>query len=304
MLVVPFEKIRPEHASLVGGKALSLAALAQAGTMVPDGLAVTTEAYHRYLRASGIATQIHRELSRRPVDQMRWEEMWDASLRIRNAFLKAPLPSQVRRSLLNAVQKRFEDRPVAVRSSAPAEDASGQSFAGLHESYLNVREAGAILRHIRLVWASLWSDAALLYRKELGLDIETSAMAVVVQELVPGTRSGVVFGRHPVKPDCVAVEAVHGINQGLVDGTVAPDRWTLDRRTGELVQFDPAERKTYVALSRDGVEVRMLPKARANRPPLSDADLRRVYALAMQLGEKFETPQDVEWTFRRSRLYL
>ncbi|MFO7973824.1 MAG: PEP-utilizing enzyme, partial [Candidatus Hydrogenedentota bacterium] len=111
-------------------------------------------------------------------------------------------------------------------------------------------------------------------------------------------------GRHPVKPDCVAVEAVHGINQGLVDGTVAPDRWTLDRRTGELVEFDPAERKTYVALSRDGVEVRMLPKARANRPPLSDADLRRVYALAMQLGEKFETPQDVEWTFRRSRLYL
>ena len=304
MLVVPFEKIRPEHAPLVGGKALSLAMLAQSGAVVPDGLAVTTEAYRHYLTASGLANQVRRELSRRPLDQMRWEEMWDASLRIRSAFLKAPLPSQVRRSLLRAVRKRFEGRPVAVRSSAPGEDASGQSFAGLHESYLNVREAEAVLRHIRLVWASLWSDAALLYRRELGLDIEKSAMAVVVQELVPGSRSGVVFGRHPVRPDCVAVEAVHGLNQGLVDGTVAPDRWTLDRRTGDLVEFHPAEREAYVALSRDGVAVRPLPKTRANRPPLSEADVRRVYTQAMHLGERFRKPQDVEWTFRRSRLYV
>ena len=304
MLVVPFEKIRPEHAPLVGGKALSLAALAQGGAMVPDGLAVTTEAYHRFLTESGIATRIRRELSRRPIEQMRWEEMWDTSLRIRNAFIKTPVPSQVRRSLLKAVLKRFEGRPVAVRSSAPGEDASGQSFAGLHESYLNVREAPAILRHIQLVWASLWSDAALLYRKELGLDIEKSAMAVVVQELVPGNRSGVVFGRHPVKSNCVVVEAVHGLNQGLVDGTVAPDRWTLDRRTGDLMEFYPADREMHVVLSREGVEVRRLPKARASRSPLSDADLRRVYALAMHLGQKFRAPQDVEWTYRQSRLYV
>ena len=304
MLFVPFEKIRPEHAPLVGGKALSLAALAQAGTEVPDGLAVTTEAYHQYLTESGIASRIRRELSRRPIEEMRWEEMWDTSLRIRNAFLKTPMPSHIGRSLLSVVRKRFEGRPVAVRSSAPGEDDSGHSFAGLHESYLNVREATAILRHIRLVWSSLWSDAALLYRKELGLDIEKSAMAVVVQELMPGNRSGVVFGRHPVKSNCVAVEAVHGLNQGLVDGTVTPDRWTLDRRTGELMEFCPAEREAYVALSGNGVKLRRLPKARANRAPLSDADLRRVYALAMKLGEKFRIPQDVEWTFRRSRLYV
>ena len=304
MLFVPFEKIRPEHAPLVGGKALSLAALAQAGTEVPDGLAVTTEAYHQYLTESGIASRIRRELSRRPIEEMRWEEMWDTSLRIRNAFLKTPMPSHIGRSLLSVVRKRFEGRPVAVRSSAPGEDDSGHSFAGLHESYLNVREATAILRHIRLVWSSLWSHAALLYRKELGLDIEKSAMAVVVQELMPGNRSGVVFGRHPVKSNCVAVEAVHGLNQGLVDGTVTPDRWTLDRRTGELMEFCPAEREAYVALSGNGVKLRRLPKARANRAPLSDADLRRVYALAMKLGEKFRIPQDVEWTFRRSRLYV
>lgn len=304
MLIIPFEKIRQEHTPLVGGKARALATLSQSGVLVPDGLAITTEAYHHYLNASGMANQIRHELSRRPVDQMRWEEMWDASLRIRNAFLKTPMPSRLRRPLLRAMRKRFAGKAVAVRSSAPGEDASGHSFAGLHASYLNVRGDEDILSHIRLVWASLWSDAALLYRKELGLEIETSAMAVVVQELVPGTRSGVAFGRHPVKPDCVAIEAVHGLNQGLVDGTVAPDRWTLDRRTGTSVEFHPVEREKYVALSRNGVQVRALPQVRAQRPPLSDADLQRVYGLAMRLGEQFGTSQDVEWTFRRSRIYV
>jgi pyruvate,water dikinase len=272
--------------------------------VVPDGLAVTTDAYQEFLAESGIGNQIRRELTWRPVDQMRWEEMWDASLRIRNAFLKAPMPSRVRRVLVRAVRQRFEGRPVAVRSSAPGEDSSSQSFAGIHESYLNVRDTESILEHIRLVWASLWSDAALLYRKELGLDIEKSAMAVVVQELVSGSRSGVVFGQHPVKPDCVAIEAVHGLNQGLVDGSVAPDRWTLDRRNGKVVEFHAAKRDAYVTLSRSGVAMRPLPKAKAKRPPLSDGDVRRVYGKATELGEEFQSPQDVEWTLKGSRLYV
>jgi rifampicin phosphotransferase len=304
MLVMPLDRICPEHAPFVGGKALSLATLAQTGMVVPDGMAVTTTAYHEYLAASGIQNQIRRELTWRPVDQMRWEEMWDASLRIRNAFLKASMPAGVRRTLLRALRRRFGGKAVAVRSSAPGEDSADQSFAGLHESYLNIRDAEDILEHIRLVWASLWSDAALLYRKELGLDIEKSAMAVLVQEFVPGSRSGVAFGRHPMRPECVAVEAVHGLNQGLVDGTVEPDRWTLDGRTGEVLEHHAAERSAYVSLSRNGVTVRPLPTARAARAPLSDRDVRRVFMKAVDLGECFKRPQDVEWTFRGSRLYL
>ena len=302
--VLSLKAIQSKHADLVGGKALALANLAQAGMIVPDGLVISTDAYRAYIGASGIQNQIRRELTRRPVDQMRWEEMWDASLRIRSAFLKTPLPRDLRRILGRAVQQRFSDKSVAVRSSAPGEDSAKQSFAGLHESYLNVRGAEAILEHVRLVWASLWSDAALLYRKELGLDIEKSTMGVLVQELVTGSRSGVVFGRHPMRPECVAIEAVHGLNQGLVDGSVAPDRWTLDGSTGEIVEFSPAKRVSYVALSRNGVAVKSLPRARARRAPLSDRDVRRVFLKAIDLGDRFKRAQDVEWTFKGSRLYL
>jgi phosphoenolpyruvate synthase/pyruvate phosphate dikinase len=102
---------------------------------------------------------------------------------------------------------------VVVRSSGIGEDSAGVSFAGLHESFVNLRGVGAILEHIRLVWASLWSDRALLYRQGLGLDIEHSAMPVVLQDLIQGDRSGVAFSKNPNDPAQAVIEAVYGLNQ-------------------------------------------------------------------------------------------
>ena len=129
--------------------------------------------------------------------ELRWEEIWDCATRIRNIFLKKQIPEPLNSYLSEKITSRFSGKTLAVRSSAPDEDASGSSFAGLHESFVNVRGTASILDHIRRVWASLWSDAALLYRQEIGLDIETSAMAVVLQETVIGNRSGVVFTQNP-----------------------------------------------------------------------------------------------------------
>ena len=154
-----------------------------------------------------------------------------------------PCTSGLQEQLRAPLAPRFSERPVSVRSSAPGEDSSRTSFAGLHESFVNIRGLESILEHIRLVWASLWSDRALLYRQELGLDVEKSAMAVVVQEMVLGERSGVVFGMSPVHEGQSAIEAVYGLNQGLVDGTVEPDRWILDRDSGRILSHHAARRE-------------------------------------------------------------
>ena len=92
--------------------------------------------------------------------------MWDSSLRIRNMFLNTPMPADLTLSLKQAMKGPFQNQSVVVRSSAPGEDSSKASFAGLHESYVNVRGVESILEHIRLVWASLWSDGSLLYRQD------------------------------------------------------------------------------------------------------------------------------------------
>jgi pyruvate,water dikinase len=99
--------------------------------------------------------RISLELSRKDFRDMRWEELWDSSLRIRGMFLNIAMPSSLVKKLREPIEELFGDRAVAVRSSAPGEDSSVASFAGLHESFLNVRGIYAILDHIRLVWASL-----------------------------------------------------------------------------------------------------------------------------------------------------
>ena len=301
--VIPLASLRPEDAPRVGGKAMALAALMAKGVPVPNGFAIPAEAYAEQLDASNLRTKISIELGRKRFKDMRWEEIWDASLRVRNLFLKTPMPDALRRALEAAIEQRFGDCPVVVRSSAPGEDSSRQSFAGLHASYVNVRGAESILKSVRLVWASLWSDRALLYRQEFGLDVERSSMAVVVQEIVAGERSGVAFTQSPGQPSLAAIESVHGLNEGLVDGTVEPDRWLLERETAKTVEHVAPLREAAVRPTADGTELTPLSAEEAARPPLADSETHRVFELAMRAEKAFGAPQDVEWTWRGDGLY-
>lgn len=302
--ILPFERIDARHRRLVGGKALALAALQRKGITVPDGLCVTTAVYREVLQTTGLGTRIGMELGRLPLAAMRWEEIWDMALRIRSLFLNTPIPGRLKEALTQELENRFGGSAVAVRSSSPQEDRSGTSFAGLHESYVNVRGVDAIVEHIRRVWASLWSDGALLYRRELGMDMQKSAMAVVVQTLVAGECSGVAFSRSPDGADHAVVESVYGLNQGLVDGTIAPDRWNLDRRSGRVLDHTPAVRRQAVRPVEDGVATLPLTDAQKDRPPLAADALDRVFRLSMTLEEIFGRPQDVEWTVRDDDLLL
>jgi len=301
-LAIGLEAVDPELRMLVGGKALALAKLIRLGHLVPRGLCVTTEAYESYVRQTGLHEQIPMELGRKSLHEMRWEEIWDVSLRIRNAFLQRPVPDRLRRMLTLAIGPMLSRGAIAVRSSAPEEDSSARSFAGLHESYVNVTSLADALDRIRLVWSSLWSDAALMYRKELNLSVETSSMAVLIQEVVAGRSSGVAFSQDPGDASRSVVEAVHGLNQGLVDGSVQPDRWTFERRSGQILSHAQPKREVFAAPGRSGVRIKRLPPRKANRRPLSDVEAHRVFRLARDVEDAFGVPQDVEWTWKGRRL--
>jgi len=302
-LALPLHEVIQKDRSRIGGKGFALAMMQKSGMHVPDAICISTEAYQEYLTSTGLRDQMHMELYRKPFEEMRWEEIWDTALRIRNMFIKTPLPSGLRKQLRAPLASRFSRRPVSVRSSAPGEDSSKTSFAGLHESFVNVRGVDSILEHIRLVWASLWSDRALLYRQELGLDVEKSTMAVVVQKMVFGDRSGVVFGMSPVHEKQSAVEAVYGLNQGLVDGTVEPDRWILDRKSGRILSHHPARREKILSAGPEGVRLENLQGTLRRRAPLRDREVKEVYALAMKAESLFGSPQDAEWTYFKDTLH-
>jgi len=293
-LILPLAAIRPDDIALAGGKGCALARLDRAGFKVPFTMVVTTGAYQHFVDANGLQEKILLELNRKPFADMRWEEIWDAALRIRSMFLNHPLPGGLDQAFQQALASSFVDRPAVIRSSAPQEDSAGASFAGIHESYVNVRGHAAILDHIRRVWASLWSDGALLYRQELGLTPESSAMAVLVQALIVGDYSGVAFTVSPMHADQSVVEAVPGLNQGLVDGLVAPERWILDRETHAIVSHTAADRSQSVVPADQGVRV----AAFSDDAPqgLTSNTIEVVAALARRIETLFGSPQDVEWT--------
>ncbi len=235
---------------------------------------------------------------------MRWEEIWDAALRIRNLFLTTPVPQPLYREIIDPLSLRFAEKAAVVRSSAPDEDSRTASFAGLHESFVNIRGPEVILDHVRLVWSSLWSDAALLYRQELGLDVSTSSMAVVVQEFIPGERSGVAFSRDPNNEARAVIEAVHGLNQGLVDGTIEPDRWHLVRKNGKILNHISVLRESHVTATQRGVVSRPLSLKQRQRAPLDNKEVMNVYHLLLDVEAYFGSAQDMEWTIKDTTLYL
>lgn len=302
-LLVGFEDALPLGPGIVGGKGAALARMVTAGIPVPPGVCLSTAAYDAYVSETGLRGRILYELSRKSFADMRWEELWDAALRVRNMFLSTPVPADMEAELGPALGAVFGDAAVVVRSSAPAEDTAATSFAGLHESYVNVRGTAEILKHVRLVWASLWSDAALLYRRELGLDVEHSSMAVVIQRIVVGEKSGVAFCRNPNNVAQAVIEAVHGLNQGMVDGTVEPDRWLIDRADANVIEHTPATREVAVRPVLQGTSLKPLDFALRERASLEIEEIGRVYGLAVRAETLFGVPQDVEWTIAGRDLF-
>ncbi len=302
--VVSLESVFEQANHRVGGKGFALAFLARKGFTIPNTLCVTTECYEYFITRTGLRERILLELSRKNFNDMRWEELWDASLRIRNMFLTEPLPEDLHSTLRGAVASWYGGGAVVVRSSAADEDTSRASFAGLHESYVNVQGVEPILEHVKLVWASLWSDAALLYRQDIGLDADRTLMAVMVQELINGQRSGVVFSANPADPSQLVLEAIHGLNQGLVDGLLEPDRWIVDRTSQRILSHTAAPRDRMLVPAGAGIRAEALSWEMGSQPPLSHEEVLKIAELALQLEKAFGRPQDVEWTIKDGELVV
>ena len=302
-LLVDLDKGSSVDPSLVGGKASALSRLISSGFQVPSGVCLTTKVFRRYIKECRLEEKILLEVNRKQRDEMRWEEMWDTALRIRGLFKSTPLPSSMEEKLALKIEKRFGKRPVAVRSSSTLEDSRSASHAGLHESYINIRGTDRILEHVRLVWASLWSDASLLLVDETGLNPSTDAMAVIVQELVEGEKSGVVFTVDPTDPGHGVIESVHGLNKGLVDGDVEPDRWSLRRSDEAILSHDQPVRDKAVLISGEDVHITSSDNF-SGISPLSDEEVISIWRTARSIEEIFGDPQDVEWTMKDGDLYV
>jgi len=248
----------------VGGKGLGLDRLVRAGARVPAGFCVTTQAFDAYLAENGLAAEVQ-ELLRAAVDAA-------VLARLSQIARAAPLPQTLGAAL--ARHAAALDGALAVRSSATDEDGARSSFAGIHESFLGVAP-GALEGALRDCWASLWSERALLYRRQRRLALD-GRMAVVVQRLVPAVASAVAFGKHPVtgSSDELVVSCCPGLGEGMIAGGESALTFVIARRTGEILELD----------GDDGAE----------DLPIADESVVELAHTVAALEARLGTPLDVE----------
>jgi phosphoenolpyruvate synthase/pyruvate phosphate dikinase len=217
----------------VGGKGMSLAKMANAGLPIPGGFHVTTEAYRHFVSENGIQPRILEALKR--VDVADPTTLEPVSQAIGRLFAEGRIPAEIVEAV-SAAYKTLNDIPVAVRSSATAEDLPGASFAGQQETYLNICGTEAVLEAVKKCWASLWTARAIAYRARQTIDPDVVALAAVVQELVFADAAGVLFTANPIngKRDEIMITATWGLGEAIVSGTVTPDTLTGHDRSDRI----------------------------------------------------------------------
>ncbi len=270
--------------SQAGGKGANLGALVRAGFPVPPGFVITTAAYDAFVAAHDLGGRIA-ELAGRADEPA-----------IRELFAAGTVPADIA-AAVRAACAELGTGPVAVRSSATAEDLEGASFAGQQDTFLNVRGPDAVLAAVVDCWASLWTARAMDYRGRQGIAPDAVSLAVVVQEMVEAESSGVLFTADPAsgRRDRIAVSAAWGLGESVVGGLVGTDDHVVDRATGRVLSRRTADKTEMTVYAGAGTEQRPVPPERRRAPVLDDAAVTELARLGARIEEHFGVPQDVEW---------
>ncbi|WP_144661889.1 PEP/pyruvate-binding domain-containing protein [Paenarthrobacter nicotinovorans] len=280
----------------VGGKAANLGELASAGLPVPPGFCLTTEAYRRALSASGLDEVCEALKSTSTADLPGLNLL---AGRARSLVLEAGLPSDVAAAVRSAYQGLGNEAPVAVRSSATAEDLPFASFAGQQDTYLNVVGVDSVLDAVGRCWASLWTDRAVTYRATNGIDHASAALAVVVQVMVDSVAAGVMFTANPVtgKRSEAVIDASPGLGEAVVSGAVNPDQYVVDLTNSAILKRTVGDREVEIrSVPGGGTERRERARAETGiQPCLSDRQIRELAGLGRLVEEHYGAPQDTEW---------
>ena len=284
MSVLWLEAADPAAVREIGGKAAGLARLMHGGFPVPDGFVVTTSAYGRHLHDRKVSATYEAIAASTPPD--------DVASDIRTAY----------RDLCR--RSGQPDVPVAVRSSATAEDMGNASFAGQQETYLGIRGEEAVVAHVVRCWASLFTPMASAYRQKVGIPDEAAEMAVVVQRVVEAEAAGVMFTLNPVSGDRskVCLEAAPGLGVALVGGEVTPDRYLVDKVTLRAVERQVGSKPFAYGLDETGGLVKdAISDERGGEPCLTDTEVSELAAVAKRVERYFGAPQDIEFAVGEGR---
>jgi phosphohistidine swiveling domain-containing protein len=289
----------------VGGKGASLARLVNAGLPVPDGFHITTVAYRAFVDENALQPRILEAL--RAVDTSQPATLEAASAQIGALFADGHIPAAVTAAIEAAYAALAAGaEPVAVRSSATAEDLPDASFAGQQETFLNMRGVEPVLAAVKRCWASLWTARAIGYRVQNAIDQEIVSLAVVVQALVPAEAAGIMFTANPMngRRDQCVVSASWGLGEAVVGGMVTPDSFTVDKTNQAILVREIADKQTMTARVDGGTEEVPVPEAKRQAAALEDAQVVALAQRGTEIEALYGMPMDIEWAVMNGKTFI
>jgi pyruvate,water dikinase len=299
-----FDRATATDYGRIGGKCASLARMIAAGVTVPGGFAVVTDGYAAHLNAPGLRQHIDTILDAIDLNRPEDEELKSAD--IRAAIMSAPMPAAVEGAIRAAYRDLAgggDDMPVAVRSSATAEDMPDASFAGQQDTYLWVVGADAVVRQVKACWASLFNARAISYRARNGFGQHGVEMSVGVQRMIDAKAAGVAMTLDPINGDRtkIVIDAAFGLGEPVVAGEITPDNFVVEKVLLEIVRRKVVEKDHELVADRAARRTvdRVIEATRRTQPSLSDSQIIAVARLAKLLERTMGCPQDVEWAIDR-----
>jgi len=297
-----FKEITKNDTPLAGGKGANLGEMFHLNIPVPNGFVVTSYAYYKFLDESSLRQKIKTELGKLDVSDS--QKLQRASKNIQTAILRAKMSKNLR----DAIKFYYHnlcgqtDKPVAVRSSATAEDLPDASFAGQQETFLNMVGYKDVVKAVQKCWASLFEARAIFYRQEKKFDHFKVGIAVPVQLMIQSETSGIMFTINPINNDksVISVEAGFGLGQPIVSGEIIPDQYLVSKKDFTIIKKEVVSQEWQ--LTRAG-KIK-ISKMHRKQQKIKDKIVIELAKFGVKLENHYGKPQDIEWAFEKGKVYI
>lgn len=302
--VVWFAEVGKDDIPLVGGKGANLGEMTQANLPVPPGFIVTAEAYFDFLGANKLdrdVAQLTKGLD--PEDSKKLNEI---ALTLQEKVKSHPLPAVLAQEIERAYDEMHQG-PVAVRSSATAEDLPDASFAGQQATFLNIEGKEGLIKAVRECWASLFEARAIYYRTVNKFDHMKVGIAVPVQKMIQSEVSGIMFTADPVNSDLtkIVIDAGMGLGEAVVSGSITPDHYVVTKDDLKLASKEISKQEWQIIRAADGSNQHVAePLDRLTSQKLTDEQIIKLAELGKKVEDHYGKPQDMEWAFEHGSFYM
>ncbi|MBP6989667.1 phosphoenolpyruvate synthase, partial [Candidatus Shapirobacteria bacterium] len=304
-----FKDIHFDDVNIVGGKGANLGEMYNLGIPVPNGFCVTAEAYFKFIEANKLKPKIKAILDIMDVDDP--EQLSSSSAKIRKLIKDSPLPPDIALEIMTAYKKLcgfagLKNVPVAVRTSATAEDSADASFAGQGDTFLNVIGESNVVAKVRACWSSLFTSRSIFYQRKKHYDHFKIGVAVPVQKMVQSEISGIAFTLNPVtnNKNEIVVETIWGLGEYIVQGIVTPDQYLIDKGNWDIKYQNHVTQTVQLTRFEDGNKKLSVPKYKQNKSKITDSMAIKIAKLSQKLHNHYGKAQDIEFAIEKNKLYF